>query len=155
MMKDLISALFYSCFGLFYLISSFKYDVGTAMTPGPGLFPRIIGFIMLLCGFLLIFSSLYNRKEKEKLSATWDGLSGKNLVSAMLVIGSVTFYLLVINYVGFLIASSILVLFLAWVMGGRNWLFNVTLGIVSSGLTYWLFWVIMRVPIPQGSLWGK
>jgi putative tricarboxylic transport membrane protein len=153
--RDVFSAIIYTGFGLFYLASSLKYSAGTLANPGPGLFPKIIAIVMFLCGLALLKSSLRGGEKKERLSSVWEGLSTRNITSFMMVIGSVALYLVILNSVGFLLSSALLVLSLAWAMGGGNLFYSIVLGIVSSGLTYWLFWVIMRVPIPQGSLWGR
>jgi hypothetical protein len=155
MRKDEIGAIFCICFGLFYLIASLKYDTGSITNPQPGFFPRIIGLLIVICSFSVLFSSLRNKKQKDKLNVIWEGLNLKNILSTMIIIVSITLYLLILNYVGFLFSSPVLIFLLAWVMGGKNWIINIVLGIVSSGLIYWLFWIVMRIYIPQGSLWGK
>lgn len=153
--KDLASALVLALLGFAYLIWSFDYDVGTANTPGAGLFPRLLGIAMALCGLLLVAFSLSTRGRKEEAGFPSDAHSRSNLFSALLVIVNIVSYLLIIQYVGFLVASSLLVFFLAWLMGGRSWIANIVLSVASTGLAYWLFWVMMRVPIPSGSLWVK
>lgn len=154
-MKDVAGAIFFVCTGVFYLISSLKYDAGTLKNPGPAFLPRIIGYIMMFFSLLLLILSLYKRKKSDKLVKIWEGLNKRNIFSGVMVVGGVTVYLFSINYVGFIVASSVLVFFLAWVMGGNRWGINILLGIISAGFSYWLFWIIMRVPIPLGSLWGR
>lgn len=154
-MKDVIGAIFCCCIGLFYLISSLKYSSGTIDNPGPAFLPIILGYLMLFLSGLLLLLSLRKRKNGSRLAEIWEGLNVRNIFSAAMVVAGVTVYLLSINYVGFLFASPVLVFFLAWVMGGNRWVVNIILGIVSAGFAYWLFWIVMRVPIPLGSLWGK
>lgn len=153
--KDLAGAVVFSFLGFGYLFWSLEYDAGTATTPGPGLFPRLVGIAMAACGLLLAASSLYGRGRKEQAGFPADEHSRSNLLSALLVVGSIASYLLVIQYVGFFLASALLVFCLAWLMGGRSWIANTLLSVVTTGLAYWLFWVMMRVPIPSGSLWVK
>lgn len=153
-MRDVVSAIFFTALGLFYLISSLQYETGYLGNPGSGFFPRMIGFITLCCSVVYLVISLRKRKT-EKINILWEGIEIRRVLFAGIALGSVVVYLLVIDYVGFLVASSILIFFLAWMMGGNNWVYNVTLGIVSSGLMYWFFWMIMRVPIPLGSLWER
>lgn len=154
MIKDVISSIFLLCLGLFYLILSLKYHAGDLANPQPGFLPRIVGLVIVSFSLMLLISSLRDQKKKEKLNSLWQGLDRKNCLSAMMAIGSIIVYLLIVNYVGFPLASAALVWFLGWMMGGTNQILIIILGIVSSGLTYWLFWIIMRVPIPLGSLWG-
>lgn len=155
MRKDDISAITNISVGLFYLIYSLKYNAGSIGNPQLGFFPRIIGIIMLFCSLIFLLFCLHKRRQKDKLHVIWEGLNAKNIISAAMVIVSLSLYLIILKYVGFLLASSVLVFFLAWVMGGNSWIGNIILAIVSSGLSYWIFWTIMRVPIPLGSLWIK
>lgn len=155
MRKDDISAILNIGFGLFYLIYSLKYNAGSIDNPQLGFFPRIIGIVMVFFSLMFLLFCIRKRGQKDKLHVIWEGLNVKNILSATIVIGSLSLYLIILNYVGFLLASSVLVFFLAWAMGGNSWIVNIILGRVSSGLIYWIFWTIMRVPIPLGSLWGK
>lgn len=155
MRKDDISAIVNICVALFYLIYSLKYNAGSIDNPQIGFFPRIIGIVMVFCGLVFLLSCLRRREQKDKLHVILEGLNGKNIISAVIVIGSLSIYLMILNSVGFLFASPVLVFLLAWVMGGNSWIGNIILSIVSSVLAYWIFWTIMRVPIPLGSLWGK
>ncbi len=154
-MKDVISAGFFIGIGLFYFIYSWEYGIGPLDNPGPGFFPRIIGLIFIVINSLQLLLSLRKRTEKNRLSTLLQDLQVRGIILAGMMVGIVITYLIVLDTVGFLIASPLLVFSLAWVMGGRNWMANLVLGVVSSGVIYWLFWTIMRVPIPAGFLGGR
>lgn len=148
-----MSSIFLICAGLVYLILGFEYNAGRISNPHLGFFPRSIGLLIVFFSLLLLLASFRKRDKEEKLCTVWEGLHGKNIFRATMVLGSVMVYLIVVEYVGFLVSSVPLVWFLAWVMGGRSWILNSILAVVSSVLLYWLFWIMMRIPIPLGSLW--
>jgi len=154
MVKDSISSIFLLCVGVIYLVLSTSYQAGSMANPQSGFLPRIIGLIIVCFSLFLLISSLRRPDKKEKLNSLWKGLDKKTSISALMALGSIIVYLLIIEKVGFSIASAALVWFLGWMMGGSKQVLNIILGIVSSALAYWLFWVLMRVPIPLGSLWG-
>ena len=54
--------------------------------------------------------------------------------------------------VGFLLSSPPLVFALACIMGGENFVVNAFISIIASALIYWIFWIIMRIPIPIGTI---
>lgn len=155
MVKDIISSIFLLCVGMIYLILSASYYAGSLANPQSGFLPRIVGLIIVCFSSILLISSLRDRKKRDKINSLWNGLDKKTSLSALMAFGSIIVYLLIIDYVGFPIASAALVWFLGWMMGGSRQILNIILGVVSSGLTYWLFWILMRVPIPLGSLWGR
>jgi len=155
MKKDECGAIFLLALGVFYLIISFDFDMGTMANPQPGLFPRIIGGFMVLFSSLVLISSLKKRGEKESLSGIWKALDLRSVFSVVIVIGCVSVYLVILDTVGFLLSSPPLVFALAWLMGGKNPIVNGIIGVVTSVVVYWVFWILMRIPIPLGNILPK
>ncbi len=155
MKKEECGAIFFLCFGLFYLFASMIYDMGSLHNPQPGFFPRIMGCVMIFLSLAILTSALRKRKQAEKLSTIWEGFSRRNILSAIVIVSSVTLYLLGLNTFGFLFLSPFLMFVLAYAMGGTSWIVNIILAVGTSGLIYWVFWILMRAPIPLGSLWGR
>jgi putative tricarboxylic transport membrane protein len=154
-MKDVASSIFLLCFGLFYLILSFEYHAGRVGNPQAGFLPRIVGVLTLFVSLLLLISSLRRYKEKEGAISIRKGLDKNCILRGLMALGAIMAYLFILNYFGFLLCTAVLVWFLAWVMGGTRWWLNVLLGVVTSGLLFWIFWIMMRVPLPLGSIWGR
>ncbi len=155
MKRDEAGAIFFICLGLFYTLISMKHDMGTIDNPQPGFFPRVMGILMVLLSTLVLVGSFRRRKQDKGLSVVWKEFDIKNIFFAVAIILCVVLYLLAMNTLGFLFLSPFLVFVIAWMMGGKSWVINAVMGIVTSGLIYWTFWIIMRVPIPLGSFWGK
>ena len=51
--KDFYAGLMFFLFGLFAMVLAFEYPLGTAARMGPGYFPRVLGGIMMVLGFIL------------------------------------------------------------------------------------------------------
>jgi putative tricarboxylic transport membrane protein len=151
MKKDECGTIFFLALGLFYLILSFDYNAGTMANPQEGFFPILTGVLMVFFSAWALFSSLKNRSKSESLSAVWSKLDLRNLFSVLMVLGCVSLYLVILNYVGFLLSSPPLLFTLTWIMGGKNLIVNAVISIVTSALIYWAFWIIMRIPIPIGT----
>ena len=159
--RDVISAVFFTLLGLFYYASSWQYDlsvnVGGVEKPGPGLLPRGLAIATMLCSLLILIASLLrsrNTRDKKFKAVCEDlGLQKQNLIPAILVILSMVAYLLLIDFAGYLLTSIVLIMFMSWVMGERKWWANGLLALGSGIFTYWLFWMVMRVPLPTGTLW--
>ena len=56
--KDFYAGFVFIFFGLFAIVESRGYTLGTAANMGPGYFPRILGGILILFGFILFLRSL-------------------------------------------------------------------------------------------------
>ncbi|RJR39462.1 MAG: tripartite tricarboxylate transporter TctB family protein [Desulfobacteraceae bacterium] len=142
--------------GLLYYLTSLQYSVGRAVAPGPGLFPRAVGIALMICGLMLFVRTFWgSAKVKEKkwgLSLSWS--FRRHLRSpAFRVIAAIAAYLLVVSYLGYLTASCCLLFYLGHLMGIRRKLRLGILGLSTGLLTFWLFWSLMRVPLPMGTLW--
>jgi hypothetical protein len=155
MKKIYIETLFLIGLGVFYLILSLDFSMGSIAYPEPGFFPRVIAILTIICSALHLLLSIRARNQNVNINVIWEGVSLENIPSTASILAIVILYLLILNFVGFLAASLPFMLFLARLMGGKNWISNAVLAIVSSIGTYWLFWIMMRVPIPLGVVWGN
>jgi putative tricarboxylic transport membrane protein len=153
-MKDIASSIFWLILGVFYLIYSLEYPAGSIANMQPGFFPRLIGMVVIGLSGGAFLSSLKQR-GRTRPTDLWEGFQRKNLVSAAMAIAGIVLYLVILNVIGFLAASFLLVFSLARIMGGRSWTLNALTGAVTSGVMYWAFWIVMRVPVPLGTLWEK
>ena len=154
MNKHIVGALFWIFFGVVYLICSLQYEAGQFNAPQAGFFPRVVGYLIILCGVLVLISSLRKRKREKPPEGVFEGANPRYLRSAGLVVLITAIYIGILDSVGFLVASPLLIFFLGWTMGGRNWIANILTSISFSAAIYYTFWVIMRTPIPLGTLWG-
>lgn len=153
MRGNLLSSILLVCIGVFYLVSASRYDFGQLPDPKAGFFPTIVGLaFVLLSGSLFLVSVRSRRRGVPDVER--EALTLRRLFPAILVLGGVVIHILVVEYVGFLLASTALMMFLMWVRGARNWVVTTVMSAATSGVLYWLFWVVMRVPIPRGALWG-
>ena len=153
MRGSLLSSILLMCIGIFYLVSASRYDFGRLPDPKAGFFPTIAGIAFVLLSVSLLLVSVRSRGRGVP-DAEREALTLRRLFPAILVLGGVVIHILVVETVGFLLASTALMMFLMWVRGARNWVVTTVMSAATSGVLYWLFWVVMRVPIPRGALWG-
>lgn len=67
--KDFWAGLMFVGFGLFFLIASGNYQMGSAVRMGPAYFPTVLGGLMAVLGGIVFFQSLVFQGEKvPKLS---------------------------------------------------------------------------------------
>ena len=159
--RDVISAGFFLVVGILYYASSLQYDlhinVGGIEKPGPGLLPRGLGVAIILCSLVILITSIVRERKEPgegfKAVCATLGLRRANLMACLMVILSIAAYLLVVDVAGFLLTSTGLIMFMLWALGERRWWFDVLVGLVSAFSTYGLFWTLMRVPLPAGTLW--
>ena len=149
--NDAISGIFFILFGilLFYLTRDFPIMPGQKY--GADLFPRLIGFFMGVGGIALIFRGVRERNGRP-WAEVMDWLSSpKHVANFFLVIGTLVFYILVSDTLGFMPTAFIcLFVLLTWLRGAEYWRSSVGVSILSVFVIQQFFGAFLRVPLPWG-----
>lgn len=133
-----------SVFGVVMSFVSHK-DFNVEWKLSPYLFPLIISFFLLILSFSIISQGLKNESEKEE--------KGKVDIKSLLIFGLVcTVYLLVFNFLGFVLSTIILLVLLMMLLGERRWWFILLVSVISSVLIYLLFAKYLSVMLPKGKI---
>jgi putative tricarboxylic transport membrane protein len=69
--KDFWAGLLFIAFGLFFLLASRRYTMGTAMRMGPAYFPAMLGGLIAVIGGIVFFQSLVIRGPKVPAISFW------------------------------------------------------------------------------------
>jgi putative tricarboxylic transport membrane protein len=119
---------------------------------GPSLFPRLLGTGIIICGLLLIVQGLGARRAGEPwiVWSTWTREPWR-LVSFVLTIGVIVFYILASETVGFLpvACATLLALFLWFRVSPAR---AVLVAVAGTLVINYFFVHLMRVPLPRGFL---
>jgi putative tricarboxylic transport membrane protein len=118
--------------------------------PGPSLFPSVLAVLFILCGIGLIIQGV---KAREKLLKFDTGsLTLPGLLNIFFVLGAIVSYILLAEYIGFLIFSfAVLLILMRWLKVKA--LSSVLMAVGVTLVIYILFAKILLVPLPWG-LWG-
>lgn len=74
--KDLLSGLMFIAFGLLALHFGQKLALGTPVRMGPGFVPRMLSFILLTLGSVIVLIALFATAEKRERERWWMPLAG-------------------------------------------------------------------------------
>jgi putative tricarboxylic transport membrane protein len=127
-------------FVIFGQALSLKYY--TKFGPGPGLFPLWLSGILIILSIIYIWHSL--KKEIIPLSNIIP--KGRERGNILAVLGSILLFMLIVNFTGFIVASTLL-LFILLV---REYKWHLALGI-STGVSILLFLIFktfFAIPLP-------
>jgi putative tricarboxylic transport membrane protein len=151
--NDAVSGGFFILFAvlIFYLTKDFRLMPG--QNYGASFFPRTIAGAMGLLGSVLVFQGVRNRGEEPWAKAfDWVG-SPRHIANFLLVVGVLIFYILLSDWLGFLIAGFVSIFtLLIWLRGLRHWLGSLLLSVVCVLALQYFFGEILRVPLPWGLL---
>jgi putative tricarboxylic transport membrane protein len=124
---------------------------------GPALFPGIIAVALGVCAVLLVVKGLAARRTPGE-RAHWIELDtwtheGRYVVAFLVTVGVNVFYILAVDWLGFLIVGTIYLSVLFAVYGvTRKWVLPIAV-IVTLGIHY-AFYKLLKVPLPWGLLQG-
>jgi hypothetical protein len=121
------------------------YPIGTLSEPGPGYVPLLLAIFMGVMGLLVV---LAGGKSEPLAAIQW---TEAKRAAALLIACSVAAYAL--ERLGYRITMAALLVFFLGVMERRKPLMVAMVGIGFSLVTYYVFAILLRVPLPV-SPWG-
>ena len=152
MVKRKLSSIFWegvflfvvSVFGISMSFISHK-DFNVEWKLSPYLFPLIISFFLLILSISIIMQGLKDESEKKEKS--------KIDIKSLLIFGLICIlYLLVFNFLGFVLSTIILLVLLMMLLGERRWWFILLVSVISSLIIYLLFAKYLSVMLPKGKI---
>lgn len=140
--QDVLGGLLLAAFGLLGLVLGADLDVGTARRMGPGYFPRILSWLLILLGAGIVLSA--RRDGEAATRVAWRPL--------LLISGAIGAFWLAIDRVG-LVAATILVILLGGLAGRDARPLEIgALAVFMAAATALLFVYALNLPLP---LWGR
>jgi len=128
-------------------ISLLHLSLGTLSYPAPGFYPFLVSALLLCISLILIIRVLRNRK-KDPDSCQWPSF-GRN---APITMGALLVYALTLEYLGYIIGTSLLLVFLFKVTASRSWRVSLLMTAVVMIISHFFFVVLLQSQLPMG-LW--
>lgn len=133
---------------LFAAVAAFEaarlLPFGVVRNPGPGFFPWWASVSLALLSLVLLGSSLLARPAAggEAAGSRWGKVAG--------VLAALAAYALILESVGYPIATFLLVLFMLRITEPHRWPVALGLAVLAAGGSYLVFAVWLSVPLPAG-----
>ena len=147
-MKDYIVSLGSLALAAFVYLGSRGFaDSGAGLDQDPAYYPSVLALLLAVMAAALLISTLMKR---QKFSLSWNLPS---FLRVVLVFAVLILYVLAIKCVGFLLASLIFVPGCILLFGGGAKLALLG-GLPLAVGIYFAFTILLKVPLPQGILFG-
>lgn len=140
-MRELKSGLFFFGLSLFVLRESVRVDLGTLEEPGPGFISFCTGIVLLILSLVLIYKGWRLR-----------GLRKPFPLRVVLALVSLILYSLVLDILGFVLATFLLVGIFFRLGQKRPWWTLIGMTALATFMAYLVFSVLLRVYFPRGFL---
>lgn len=148
--RDLLSSFCLLVLGVLMAFESARVSIWSRAGPQEGFFPLLISVIIIGLSLLIFVKSLIlARRERREIKDK----QMKEEVSAFRVssyIMLMLLYALLIEWVGFLIASALFLILVLKYIERQGWWITILMGSVSVIISYFLFVYFLGVPLPMG-----
>jgi putative tricarboxylic transport membrane protein len=125
---------------------SLKLGLGNLHKPGPGFIPFWSGVILgILTIMMLIQSILFDkagRAEEKKEKTQWRAV--------FLSLGALFVSILIIEHLGFIISTLLLVGFLLKCIEKKRWFVTILASLLMTVASYYIFKVLLQAELPKG-----
>jgi len=149
---DALSGALLALLAAAVLIAVSKYPTIPGQEIGPAAFPALVAVLLMGCGGLLIVKGLRGPRMPLVQFGAWVG-SPRHVVNFLAVIGSLFFYILCADTLGFIPTSLIILAVLFFGLGVRP-VMILPVAFVVTLIIHTLFYKFLRVPLPWGLLQG-
>ena len=148
--RDVTSSLFWTLIGILFCIGGIHYGIRRSGIPGPGFLPFVTGLILVALSLVLLLSRLLTKRDTA-VSSGEPMPGGEALRRILQALGCLCFYALAVERLGFATTTFIFIVIVLR-LGPRSWTFIIPAAIGATAFFFFLFKVLLRVPLPPGIL---
>jgi putative tricarboxylic transport membrane protein len=149
MTKERVSSLIFLIAGIYGLFFSFQLPMGKWSEPGPGVFPLCISALLVLSG--VIWFVLDKSKRGDKAIIGVQEIL-ENMKSPLKIVGLTAVFILILQQVGYLLASILYMFFLFFWVSRYKLLTALGLALLLAVGSWYFFGRLLSVPLPEGLL---
>ena len=143
----IIANLFWTGLAVAVCIESLQLQIGSFHQPGPAFLPFLAAVLLGILSLVSLFQTL-----KGPLQDDYNPWAKMSFLKLGLVVGSLFLYVLLLNTLGFLLDTFILLLFLFRVMEPYRWTKVLFAALLTIGAVYAFFVVLLDSRLPKGLL---
>jgi len=145
MTTDRVSASVLTLFALLVIWESRLLPLGSFRQPGPAYVPVLLASLLLIFGVLLILTA---GRAPSLSSLRWTEWR-----HALAILAACVFAVFAIERVGYRLTMLLVLGFLVKFVERRGWVLSLTFAFSLAFGSFFLFYTLLRVPLPQGP-WG-
>ncbi len=150
-LSDAVFGLLLLALGAAVIAVVSSYPTIPAQRVGPSLFPGLIAVGLVIGGLILIV-----RGWRERGTVPWVRFepwvrSPRHVAGVLGVIGSVIFYIVAVDWLGFFL-TSLLILTISFRLFGVALGRSILIAAIATFVIHFAFYKLLRVPLPWGLL---
>jgi putative tricarboxylic transport membrane protein len=146
--KEIFSILLLVLVASIFCRTSLKLGLGEARAPGPGFVPFLAGCLLIVLSVGTLFEKSKKKSPEDKASLS----EGKRTRMALGILGLLFVYALVMNFLGFLTATFLVLTLLFKIPEKQSWGVSLGASVLTVLFTYVVFETFLQVTFPVGFL---
>lgn len=145
---EIIVGIVIFLFGGATVLLSLKMPIGTFRMAGSGMFPLILGILLMFLSCLLLLKLFYQAK---KTTVGRDSVAEHGSpVQLILFFGTMVLVTAFFNQLGYPLSSFLLMVALLRILGMKRWTFTLPLSFITAVVCYFIFVQFLKIPLPKG-----
>lgn len=146
---DRISGSVLLLFSVVTAIESYRLGVGNVASPRAGFLPFTASIVLGTLSLLLLYSTR-NKKTPDGERCEDISFNLQSIPNVILTIGSIFLFAVLLNFLGYLLVTALLMVFMLGVIQPQKWYVMAIGSIVIPLSTYLIFNILLRVQLPTG-----
>ena len=135
-------------FGILICFGSVRLSLGDFHNPGPGFLPFITGALLTGLSFVVFVQS--GRSGKTKTEQRPFIVDRQKAWKATLTVMALLAYAIGMDYLGFLVSTTIFLAFVLWVVEPQRWYIVIFGSALASVISFTIFEILLKSPLPRG-----
>ncbi len=149
MNNDQVSSAVFFFIGVFIMAISLPYELGGLHAPKTGFLPFLTGAAACTLSLIGFVAASRKKKAGEKWKRVLRGFSWEK---PLITMGALLVYAFVLNTLGFIITTALLVAFLLRAIIPQKWSVVVSGAVLTPLIAYLVFQVCLKSQLPTGFL---
>jgi hypothetical protein len=146
--RDLIFGFILLALAIVTFVETSKLPIGSLSSPHVGFFPLIMAILLSILSLVLLWQTI-RRKDINKApvllgSGGWKPLS--------LTVGFLVLFAIFFEYLGYLIDTFLLIVFLVGMSSTTRWWMAIIYGFAAAVACYLIFGLLLNAQLPGGLL---
>ena len=150
--KNVYSSILFLLLSVYISIESYRLGLGKLSMPGPGTFPFIAGAALGIISASLLIRTLLKEPLRKTLAEPGEDSEPINWQNIFLTLAAMLVYVVILNWLGFVLSTFVLMIFLVWAVGRARWHVSLITALSITIASYLLFEVALDAQLPKGIL---
>lgn len=134
---------------LLFSYESFQLSLSDTLGPGPGFFPFWLGVVGALLAVALLVQLHLSKVDLGAVALEFDRAGVRSAIQVVVALAAGS---AVLEIVGFRVSMLLMLGSLLVILGVRSWLAIAVFAAVGSFGVFYVFFNLLRVPLPMGIL---